>query len=137
MRLRPSRTTALLTGLTALTAALTLPPALGTPVAQAATGGHRAAATRDCGAGELCLWRQADFAGERRAYELSGTDIESCVPLPEGMTAASLANRMGRPVTTYQSAECAETAEFDTYPGGGSFVPRSPYRVRAFKVWER
>ncbi|MFE1771326.1 peptidase inhibitor family I36 protein [Streptomyces sp. NPDC059008] len=137
MRPRPSHTTALLTGLTALAAALTLPPALGTPAAHAATGGHRSAATGHCGAGELCVWTRADFAGERRTYELSGTDIESCVALPKGMTAASLANRMGRPVTTYQSAQCAETAEFDTYPGGGSYVPRSPYRVRAFKVWER
>ena len=40
-------------------------------------------------------------------------------------------------VTTYQSAQCAETGEYDTYPGGGSWVPRSPYQVRAFKVWER
>ena len=57
--------------------------------------------------------------------------------LPGDTGAAALANRTGRPVTTYQSAECAETAEFDTYPGGGSWVPRSPYQVRAFKVWER
>ncbi|MGY5132253.1 peptidase inhibitor family I36 protein [Streptomyces nigrescens] len=136
MRLRTSRTTALLTGLlAALAAALAAPPALGTPAAHAAVGGRNASG--DCDAGQLCLWPKADFGGARRTYELSGTDIESCVPLPEGSGAAALANRTGRPVTTYQSVECAETAEFDTYPGGGSWVPRSPYRVRAFKVWER
>jgi hypothetical protein len=90
----------------------------------------------DCAAGELCLWQRPGFLGKRYAHELAGTDIESCVPLPPGTDAQALANRTGRPVTTYQSAECAETGEFDTYPGGGSWVPQSPYRVRAFKVWE-
>lgn len=136
LRLRTPHTTALLTGLTALAAALAVPPATGTPAAQAATG-VRGAASGDCAAGQLCLWPTAGFGGKRRTYELSDTDIESCVPLPEGGTAAALANRTGRPVTTYQSAKCAETAEFDTYPGGGTWVPRSPYQVRAFKVWER
>ncbi|MFD5737684.1 peptidase inhibitor family I36 protein [Streptomyces sioyaensis] len=145
LRLRTPHTTALLTGLTALAAALAVPPATGTPTAQAATGapaaqattGVRGAASGDCATGRLCLWPAAGFGGERRTYELSDTDIESCIPLPKGGTAEALANRTGRPVTTYQSAECAETAEFDTYPGGGTWVPRSPYQVRAFKVWER
>ncbi|PBC82208.1 MULTISPECIES: peptidase inhibitor family I36 protein [unclassified Streptomyces] len=137
LRLRTSHTTALLTGLAALTAALAVPPALGTPAAHAAPGGRAGAASGPCAAGQLCLWPKADFGGTRRTYELSDTDIESCTPLPKGTSAAALANRTGRPVTTYQSEECAETAEFDTYPGGGSWVPRSPYQVRAFKVWER
>lgn len=84
----------------------------------------------------LCLWDEPEFTGTRRTHELSTIDIESCVPLPKGSSVQSLANRTGRPVTTYQSAECAETGEFDTYPGGGTWVPRSPYQVRAFKVWE-
>ncbi|MFI0213509.1 peptidase inhibitor family I36 protein [Streptomyces lydicus] len=134
LRLRTSRTTAALTGLAALTAALAVPPALGTPAAHAA---GRSVTPGPCAAGQLCLWPKADFDGKRVTYELPDIDIESCVPLPKGTTAAALANRTGRPVTTYQSAECAETAEFDTYPGGGSWVPRSPYQVRAFKVWER
>jgi peptidase inhibitor family I36 len=90
----------------------------------------------ECAAGELCLWEKGNFKGARQAHELSGTDIESCVPLPPGTTAQALANRTGRPVTTYQSAECEETGEFDTYPGGGTWVPQSPYGVRAFKIWE-
>ncbi|MCF3124872.1 peptidase inhibitor family I36 protein [Streptomyces arenae] len=91
---------------------------------------------RGCGPGELCLWEKAGFKGTRQVYELAGIDIESCIALPEGGSAVALANRTGRPVTTYQSAECAETGEFDTYPGGGTWAPESPYRVRAFKVWE-
>ncbi|MGY1456167.1 peptidase inhibitor family I36 protein [Streptomyces sp. SS8] len=89
----------------------------------------------ECAVGELCLWERADFKGPRRTHELADTDIESCVPLPKGTSAASLANRTGRPVTTYQSAECAETGEFNTYPSG-SWAPRTEYRVRAVKIWE-
>ncbi|WP_330238644.1 peptidase inhibitor family I36 protein [Streptomyces sp. NBC_00525] len=90
----------------------------------------------DCASGQLCLWAKPDFTGARLTHELSTIDIESCVPLKPGTTAQSLANRTGRPVTTYQSAECQETGEFETYPGGGTWLPRSPYQVRAFKVWE-
>ncbi|WP_406097311.1 peptidase inhibitor family I36 protein [Streptomyces sp. NBC_01013] len=90
----------------------------------------------DCGSGQLCLWAKADFTGARQVHELSTVDIESCVPLKAGATVQSLANRTGRPVTTYQSAECDETGEFETYPGGGTWTPRSPYQVRAFKIWE-
>ncbi|MFD7895631.1 MULTISPECIES: peptidase inhibitor family I36 protein [unclassified Streptomyces] len=90
-----------------------------------------------CATGELCFWAKADFQGARQTRELSGTEIGSCVPLAPGTTAQSLANRTGRNVTTYQSVECEETGEFETYPGKGTWVPGSPYRVRAFKLWER
>lgn len=90
----------------------------------------------DCAAGQLCFWERADFKGARRTFELARTGIESCTPFPAGTTAQAVANRTGRPVTTYQSAECAETGEFNTYPGGGTWLPRSPYQVRAFKIWE-
>ncbi|MCB5907044.1 peptidase inhibitor family I36 protein [Streptomyces pinistramenti] len=135
--MRTFRSTALVTGLAALAAMLTAPAVLAAPPAHAAPGGRTAAASGDCSSGQLCVWPTADFGGKRQTYELSDTDIESCVTLPKGTAATSLANRTGRPVTTYQSAECAETGEFDTYPGGGSWVPRSPYQVRAFKIWER
>ncbi|WP_443059068.1 peptidase inhibitor family I36 protein [Streptomyces sp. NBC_00388] len=90
----------------------------------------------ECATGELCLWEKDGFKGARRVYDLAGTGIESCTPLPAGATARSVANRTGRPVTTYQSAECEETGEFETYPGGGTWLPDSPYQVRAFKIWE-
>ncbi|MFD6420430.1 peptidase inhibitor family I36 protein [Streptomyces sp. NPDC060198] len=90
----------------------------------------------ECAAGRLCLWKKPDFTGGRLSRDLSAVDIESCVPLPAGSDAQSFANRTGRNVTLYQSAECGETGEFETYPGGGTWVPRSPYQVRAFKIWE-
>ncbi|MEW2489811.1 peptidase inhibitor family I36 protein [Streptomyces sp. NPDC048411] len=104
-----------------------------TPQAAARTAPARLGA---CGSGQLCLWEKPDFTGARQVHELSTIDIESCVALPPADHAQALANRTGRPVTTYQSAECAETGEFETYPGGGTWVPQSPYRVRAFKIWE-
>lgn len=120
--------------------AATTPPRTATaPAARTATT-PAAATTRTtlgaCGPGELCLWSKSDFKGTRTAHDLSEIDIESCVPLPQGTSAQSLANRLGRPVTTYQSATCDETGEFDTYPGDGTWTPQSPHRIRAFKVWE-
>ncbi|MFC8170802.1 peptidase inhibitor family I36 protein [Streptomyces sp. NPDC057250] len=108
-----------------------------------ATGGAAAGAAAPgvalgaCGPGKLCLWPKPDFKGRARTHELATTDVDSCVALPAGTSAQSLANRTGRPVTTYQSAECEETGEFETYPGKGTWVPQSPHEVRAFKIWER
>jgi hypothetical protein len=112
----------------ALTLAATSPPAAADAAPPARLG--------RCAAGQLCLWEHEEFTGTRRTHELADTGTEDCVPLPSGASAASLANRTGRPVTAYQSAECGETGEFDTYPSG-SWAPQSEYRVRAFKIWER
>ncbi|GHE88081.1 hypothetical protein GCM10018785_64430 [Streptomyces longispororuber] len=136
------RTTMPAAALAALTAAALTVAVLTSGHAGAATTTARAGAAPPgrlgaCGPGELCLWQKADFKGPRHVYELAGVDIESCVALPEGDSAQALANRTGRPVTVYQSRECAETAEFHTYPGSGTWAPRSPYRVRAVKIWER
>ncbi|MFI8516818.1 peptidase inhibitor family I36 protein [Streptomyces sp. NPDC085481] len=105
-------------------------------VARAAPAG---ATLGSCGPGQLCLWPKADFRGRAQTHELASVDIESCIALPPGTSAQSLANRTGRPVTTYQSAVCAETGDFETYPGRGTgtWVPQAPYQVRAFKIWER
>ncbi|QDY76584.1 peptidase inhibitor family I36 protein [Streptomyces qinzhouensis] len=94
-------------------------------------------ALADCPPGALCLWEQEDFRGPRRVYELAWTEVDSCTALPPGRGAGALANRTGRPVTTYQSDECAEHGAFDTYPGSGVWAPRSPYLIRAFRIWER
>ncbi|MFI8964974.1 peptidase inhibitor family I36 protein [Streptomyces sp. NPDC053493] len=101
------------------------------------TSAPRATTLGACGPGQLCLWPKADFKGRPQTYELSSVDIESCVALPGGTSAQALANRTGRPVTAYQSAACAETGEFETYPGRGTWAPQTPYQVRAFKIWER
>ncbi|MET8554786.1 peptidase inhibitor family I36 protein [Streptomyces sp. NPDC004959] len=125
------------TTLTTLACALTLGATLLTPAEAAAPARTGAGSSGKCGQGELCLWPGTGYGGRRTVHELSATDIESCVPLGGRAGALSLANRTGRPVTTYQSAECGETGEFETYPGGGTWLPESPYRVRAFKIWER
>ncbi|RST10341.1 hypothetical protein E2C00_07835 [Streptomyces sp. WAC05374] len=127
-------------GRTAARTTLTTVLALGALAATALVGAAPVAAAPPrlgpCETGQLCLWAKEGFRGARHTFELADIDVDSCVPLPAGTTAAALANRTGRPVTTYQSAECAETGEFETYPGGGTWVPQSPYQVRAFKVWE-
>ncbi|MGW2224971.1 peptidase inhibitor family I36 protein [Streptomyces formicae] len=116
--------------------AATLPTHAGAAAPPTRAGATAPPRLTGCGPGELCLWEKAGFKGVRKTFELSDIDIESCVALPEGGSAEALANRTGRPVTVYQSAECAETGEFNTYPGSGTWAPESPYRVRAFKVWE-
>ncbi|MFF8408319.1 peptidase inhibitor family I36 protein [Streptomyces omiyaensis] len=114
-------------------AAPATPPAVLAPPAVPAAGTVLGA----CGPGRLCLWPKPDFRGRSWTHELATTDLDSCVALPAGASAQSLAVRTGRPVTVYQSAECAETGEFETYPGRGTWVPQTPYEVRAFKLWER
>lgn len=90
----------------------------------------------DCGAGELCLWSQADYGGQRTSHELLTVTTQECTALPEGTASGSFVNRTGRPVTVYQSEVCDTTGDFRTYPSG-SWVPQAPYAVRAFTVWER
>ncbi|GGQ15541.1 peptidase inhibitor family I36 protein [Streptomyces roseolilacinus] len=124
---RPFLTAAAL-GLTAVTVAALSTCATPADAVQPALG--------PCDSGQLCLWGKETFKGKRQTHELATTDVDSCVALPAGTTAAALANRTGRPVTTYQSATCGETGEFETYPGSGTWVPRSPYQVRAIKIWE-
>ncbi|WP_374705504.1 peptidase inhibitor family I36 protein [Streptomyces sp. AJS327] len=106
-----------------------------TPVPAAAASATSASRLGPCAQGTLCLWGKSEFRGARQSFELSDVDIESCVPLPAGTSAVAVANRTGRPVTLYQSAECAETGELVTHPSG-SWTPESPYRARAFKIWE-
>ncbi|MEU7552197.1 peptidase inhibitor family I36 protein [Streptomyces sp. NPDC044571] len=127
----PARPTTVLAA-TALALAALIPS-----TASAAHAAGPPTKTPPCATGQLCLWAKPEFKGTRHTRELSTLDINSCTALPEGATAQSLVNRTGRPVTTYQSAECAETGEFQTYPGDGVWLPESPYLIRAFKVWER
>ncbi|MFE6228518.1 peptidase inhibitor family I36 protein [Streptomyces sp. NPDC057854] len=125
-----------------LLAALPASAAPAAPTAASASSAPAAApaagtALGACGPGRLCLWPKPDFKGRPWTYELATTDLDSCVALPAGASAQSLAVRTGRPVTVYQSGECAETGEFETYPGRGTWAPQTPYEVRAFKLWER
>ncbi|GGZ22449.1 hypothetical protein GCM10010387_14560 [Streptomyces inusitatus] len=122
---------------TALALAALLPTAAPAAATATATAAPAAAARLgECPPGALCLWAGESFTGLRQTHELYETGTDSCVPLPPGDTALSLANRTGRPVTVHQSPECEETGEFDTYPGSGVWTPNTPFQVRAFMVRE-
>jgi hypothetical protein len=98
--------------------------------------GTAAADTKSrCERGQFCWWPGQGYRGGGHALELATVNAGECVPLAG--QARSFANRMRRPVTVYQSQDCDTVGEFDTYPGGGTFVPVAPYMVRAVQVWER
>lgn len=122
---------ALFRRLSALAAAAALVTTLGP-----ATPAHAAPRLGECAQGSVCLWQYPGFNGDRYSYELLDTGTGECTAFPESAGAAALANRVGRPVTAYQSAVCDDTGDFQTYPSG-SWAPEAPYAVRAFKVWER
>ncbi|MER7520938.1 peptidase inhibitor family I36 protein [Streptomyces sp. NPDC126499] len=128
---------AVLTALLAAPAASSAAPVPAAAPAALPAAAPAATTLGACGPGQLCLWPKADFKGRAVIHELASVDLDSCTALPAGTSAQALANRTGRPVTAYQSAECAETGEFETYPGRGTWVPQTPYKVRAFKLWER
>jgi hypothetical protein len=89
-----------------------------------------------CERGEFCLWPAEQYKGDIVRAALENTNIGECVPLPDGFDARSFANRTKRPVTVYQERNCASEGEFDTYPGGGTFVPEAPYGVRGLQIWD-
>lgn len=92
-----------------------------------------ASASVGCDAGELCLWSGVSYRGPVVALSLSDTNPGECVPI-EG-EGRSFANLLSRPVTVYQSADCATEGEFDTYPGRGTYVPCAPFVVRGVQIW--
>jgi hypothetical protein len=103
--------------------------ATGAGVAGAATG------TTGCERGEFCVWPDEGYGGAAVHVALENANPGECVPLPEGAVGRSFANRSGRPVTVYQGPDCSTEGEFDTYPGGGTFVPEAPYVVRGVQIW--
>jgi hypothetical protein len=88
-----------------------------------------------CDGGELCLWSEPTFGGPRAVITLSDSALEECVPVPDGVEGRSFVNRLSKPVTVYQDAECSTEGEFDTYPGRGTYVPDAPFVVRAVQIW--
>lgn len=88
-----------------------------------------------CEQGEFCTWTGDLYSGEITRFHLRNTNPEECTPLPEGVSAHSLANRIDRHVTVYQDRECATEADFTTYPGPGTFVHEAPFVVRAVQLW--
>ena len=114
-------------------------------IALAVTAGMFAAAApaaavptaQPCERGEFCLWPAESYQGDLQRIALENANPGECVPLPEGFDGRSFANRTKRPVTVYQGRDCSTEAEFDTYPGGGTFVPEAPYVVRGVQIWEQ
>lgn len=88
-----------------------------------------------CEQGEFCLWSDPEYAGTIERLDLRNTNPEECRPLPDGFEARAFANRIDRHVTVYQDRDCATEGDFSTFPGPGTFVPRSPYVVRAVQIW--
>ncbi len=106
-------------------------------VAIAGTAGARPAPDpQPCERGEFCLWPTESYVGDIHRVALENTNPGECVPLPDGFDGRSFANRTKRPVTVYQGRDCSTEAEFDTYPGGGTFVPEAPYLVRGVQIWD-
>ena len=85
-----------------------------------------------CERGEFCLWVWEGYRGVVHRVSLRDASPGECVGVPEGR---SFANRGGWEVTVYQDGRCSTEGEFDTYPGGGTFVPEAPYVVRAIQIW--
>ncbi|GAB3436620.1 peptidase inhibitor family I36 protein [Actinophytocola sediminis] len=101
------------------------------------TGPGQASATDSpCERGEFCLWPGERYTGDPHRFTLANTNPGECVPLPDTVDGRSFANRTTRPVTVYQGRDCATEGEFDTYPGGGTFVPTAPYLVRGVQIWQ-
>ncbi len=105
-------------------------------MAASAASAVAAPTAQPCERGEFCLWPAEAYQGEIQRIALENANPGECVPLPEGFDARSFANRTKRPVTVYQGRDCSTEAEFDTYPGGGTFVPEAPYVVRGVQIWE-
>jgi Peptidase inhibitor family I36 len=105
-------------------------------VSGAGVAGAGVAGAQPCERGEFCLWPGERWSGEIHRVALENTNPGECVPLPDGLSGRSFANRSSRPVTVYQGRDCSTEGEFDTYPGGGTFVPEAPYVVRGVQIWE-
>jgi hypothetical protein len=88
-----------------------------------------------CDPGEFCAWAKDNYTGTAKRVNLETANPGECVAL-EGLVAHSLANRLTKDVTVYQSETCSTEAEFTTYPKGGTYVPVAPFVVRAIQIWE-
>ncbi len=88
-----------------------------------------------CDRAELCLWTGTAYRGTVSKLSLNDVNPGECVPLPDTADARSFANLLSRAAILYQGRECSTEGEFDTYPGDGTYVPESPFVVRAVQIW--
>lgn len=94
--------------------------------------------TRDieCAADRFCYWPEPDFPGKPRVLNLSDEAGGVCIPFAFEDEARAFVNNSRHEVTLYQDGHCGTNGEFRTYPGRGTYVPESPYVVRAIEVWK-
>ncbi|GLW92638.1 peptidase inhibitor family I36 protein [Actinokineospora globicatena] len=92
-----------------------------------------AAASPFCDRGEFCVWSGISFRGESGKFGIGSSAVGECIVL--GRESRSLANLLRHDVTVYESPECATEADFTTYPGLGTYVPTTPFVVRAIQLW--
>jgi hypothetical protein len=116
--------------------AITIVAAAGAALATGAGVAGASTGPTACERGEFCLWPGDDYGGAIARVALDNANPGECVPLPEGTDGRSFANRSARPVTVYQGRDCSTEGEFNTYPGGGTFVPEAPYVVRGVQIWD-
>lgn len=116
-------------------AAVALACATGTAHAAAGDPPRPAPPEFACQQGEFCVWPGEFYQGQITRMDLRNTNPDECVPLPAGVQARSFAHRIDRHVTVYQDADCATEGDFSTFPGPGTFVPQTPYVVRAIQIW--
>lgn len=96
-----------------------------------------AAPTKErCDNGEFCTWQKSHYRGKIHRIDLRSANIGECIPLTEDTDGRSFANRTSRDITAYQGRDCSTEADFTTYPGGGTYVPDTPFVVRAIQIWE-
>jgi peptidase inhibitor family I36 len=89
-----------------------------------------------CDPGEFCTWSGRFYSQAMNRLDLRTVNPQECFVLPDDAVANSFANRLDRDVTVYQDVECGTEGDFITYPGHDTFVPHSPFLVRAVKIWD-
>lgn len=90
-----------------------------------------------CDRGSFCFWSAPGYHGRSQFFDLRTVNPGDCFPLPDGFRAHSFADRSFRELTVYEDPQCGSSAGHLVYPGGGTFVPRAPFEVAAFRITPR
>lgn len=88
-----------------------------------------------CDRGEFCLWSKTGFTGDDKHFDLRSANPGDCIPLGDGFTANSLANRASLDLAVYADDSCTDPHSID-YPSEGSFIPVATHPVRAIRIIE-
>jgi hypothetical protein len=99
------------------------------------TASSAQAVAERCAAGEFCLWRLPDSAGQvsRSPAAEPGTCINATVTWPDGSVsrAGSQLNLLPRPIQVYESYDCTgDRLADDLYGEGGDITLANSFKVR-------